>query len=151
MLVMLPPPGPSPATVAARKLRGADWRAHCRIRVLNRNGLTEDDIKNMTEEERARSTLGREIDDEYLYSDSAKELKEISTKLRMKEDENDVAARRRMVLAENASAEFPFPPKKISSLLRRRRKDLEGFSHVLYYTEMFGDPAKDSWKPLVDK
>jgi hypothetical protein len=121
------------------------------MRVLSRHGLTDDDIKNMTEEERSRSTLGREIDHELMRSDWAKDWTEVSTKLRMEEDGNDVAARRRMVLAENAGAQFPYPPKKIRSLLRRRRKDLERFSHVLYYTEMFGDPVKESWKPLVDK
>jgi hypothetical protein len=148
---MLPPPGPSPTTVAARKLRGTEWFAQARMRVLRRHGLTEADITNMTEDERARSTLGREIDYELFRSDWAKEWTEISTKLRTQEDENDVTARRQMVLAENASAEFPYRPKKIRLLLRRRKKDLERFSHTRYYTEMFGDPAKDRWNPSVDK
>jgi hypothetical protein len=124
------------------------------MRVLSRHGLSDDDIKNMTEEERARSGLGREIDYELRHSDWTTDWKEISTKLRTEEDEKDVAARRRMVLAENASAEFPYPPKKIRSLLRRRRKDLERFSHLRYYTEMFGDltkDRKDQWEPSVDK
>jgi hypothetical protein len=121
------------------------------MRVLTRHGLTEPDIKNMTEDERARSTLGGEMMDELHHSDWAKEQREIESRLRTQEDEIDVAGRRRMVLAENARAEFPFPPKKVRSLLRRRRKVLEGISHVRYWYEMFGGAAKDRWSPTVDE
>jgi hypothetical protein len=147
----LPPPGPSAATIAARERRGKERFAQARKRVLDRHGLTEADITNMTEDQRARSTLGGEIMFELAHSDWYKEQGEIDGKLRAQEDEADVANRRRMVLTENARAEFPYPPKKIRSLLRRRKKGLERFSHVQYWTEMFGGGTEDRWKPSADE
>jgi hypothetical protein len=72
------------------------------MRVLDRNGLTEVDITNMTEAEAERSTLGRQMLFELAHSDWSEEQSEIENKLRKQEDEADVASRRDMVLAENA-------------------------------------------------
>jgi hypothetical protein len=138
--------------------------AQARRRVLERHGLTDADVTNMTDEEKERSTLGREILSE-LEADW-NEQREIENKLRAQEDEADVANRREMVLSENANAESPYPPKKIGSLLRRRRKDIEEYSDRLYWIEMFSNnpsititdpdnrhsveiPAAP-WRPAVD-
>lgn len=146
---MLSPPGPSPATTVARERRGKENFAQARTRALARNGLTEADISNMTDEAQ-RSILGGQIIFELCHSDWAKKQDEIENKLREQEDKADVASRRKMVMAENARAEFPYPPKRIRSLLRRRRRDIEDYSSNLYWLDMFGGSSKDSWRPSVD-
>ena len=120
------------------------------MRVLDRNGLTKEDITNMTEAEAERSTLGRQMMFELAHSDWSAEQIEIENKLRKQEDEADVASRREMVLAENVRTAFPYPPKKIRSLLRRRRKDIEAYSGNLYRIDMFGVSSQDWWRPSVD-
>jgi hypothetical protein len=92
---------------------------------------------------------------EITRSDWAKEHRKIEDQLREREDAVDVANLREMVLADNASAEFPYPPKKIRSLLRRRRKDIEWYSDWLYRSEMLlrNNPSvtlTDPWLPAVD-
>jgi hypothetical protein len=104
---MLLPPGRSPTTTAARQRRAAERFAQARMRVLDRNGLTEVDITNMTEAEAERSTLGRQMLFELAHSDWSEEQSEIENKLRKQEDEADVASRRDMVLAENARTAGP--------------------------------------------
>ena len=65
---MLPSPGSSPGTTAARQQRGAERSAHARKRVLDRNGLTDADVTNMTDDDRL--TLGNQIMFEWLHSEA---------------------------------------------------------------------------------
>ena len=113
---MLPPPGPSPNTTAARKLRGAERCAQARMRVLDRNSLTEEDITKLTEVETL--TFGQQILFELVYSDWAEQQTKFEGELCKLEDAADVADRRVMVLAENAKKDLPYPSAKIRSLLR---------------------------------
>ena len=147
---MLPPPGPSPNTTAARKLRGAERCAQARMRVLDRNSLTEEDITKLTEVETL--TFGQQILFELVYSDWAEQQTKFEGELCKLEDAADVADRRVMVLAENAKKDLPYPSAKIRSLLRIRRRDIEKYFNNLYLIEMFGSSPQPTnvWKPSVD-
>lgn len=135
---MLPPPGPSAETIVTRKGRGEAFSAIARQRVLRRRGLTEADIAGMTDDEKDNSGLGREIMFEWLHSTFAKEYSYAEKRRCAEEDEEDVAKRVTLVMAANATAPFPYPPKKIQSLIRRRSKDIEDYSINMYSIDLFG-------------
>ncbi len=148
---MLPTPGPSPQTSAARRARHDAFLAAARMRVLQRHAVTEADIEAMTDAEREASTLGGEIMFEIAHSDFAKEHRETEDRQRAEEDKSDVEQRVQIVRAANATAPFPYSPKQIRFLLRRRTKAVEDYSYNMYFKDLFGLPSGDYWQPNVNR
>jgi len=142
---MLPPPGPSSVTVAAREQRAKEAFARARNRVLHRHRLNETDIPRILEDPARISQIGSEIKTEWLQEP-------VESEIRAKEDEADVGVRRRLVLDENARREFPLSNKRIRWLTRHRKRELKRVSFLQYYVEMFGQVnSKHHWDPIVDK
>lgn len=145
------PLGPSPETVAARKERGAAFLNAARKRVLQRHGVSEDDIAAMTDEERGHSSLGGEILFEIVHSDFAKAYNDADKKLSALEDKRDVEARVQVILDINAATPYPYPPKMIKLLTRRKFQRIKDYSYNCYYHDVFGTPSDTTWQPDIDR